>query len=156
MYMWTGIFLASWYQVVDWPFCVHPWRLRSLHLLCCDRDFRGDNAWTWRGHVDLVLKNCRSRPLIIFYDIGMYWGERFGPIWVHFLRYNGTFFTVWCCGGSDFFFKFSATLENSWDSFSITTIWELPMLENGAWGAGFWWAWENSCAVIMKFSDEEL
>ena len=154
--MWNWSFLASWSQVGTWPFRFHPWRFCSLHPWWRDRYFREDNVWTCRLHVDLVLKICRARLLIIFYDIGLYWGERFGHIWTHFLSYNGGFFTVWCCGGSAIFCTLSATLENIWESFSIVTIWESPMLENGAWGAGFFKAWDNSCATMMKFSEEEL
>ena len=132
-----GIFLASWSQVGTWPSLVHPWRLRSLYHWWWYRDFRGDDAWTWWGHVDLVLKICRFLPLIIFNDIGMYWGKRFGPIWMHFLRYNGVFFTVCCYGGSALFFTLSAALENILEIYSIATIWVSPILENGACGAGF-------------------
>ena len=120
----NGSFLASWSQFGTRPFHVHPWRLHSLNPWWWDRDFRGNNALIWRGHMDLVMKTCRVLPLIIFYDIGKYWGKMFGPIWLHFLRYNGGFFTVCCCGGSARFFTLYATLENIWDSCSITTIWE--------------------------------
>ena len=41
------------------------------------------------------------------------------------------------------------------DSCSIATIWESPMLENSAWGAGICRAWANSCSKMMKFSQEE-
>ena len=152
----NGSFLACWYKVGTWPSRVHPWRLRSMHPWWWDRDFRGNNDWTWRGHVDLVLKTCRVLPLIIFYDIGLYWRKRFFLIWMHFLRYNGGFFTVCCCGGSSLFFTLSATLENIWESCSIATIWGSLMLENGAWGAGFFRAWANFCAAMMIFSEEEL
>ena len=95
---WQGIFPASWYQIGTCPSLVHPWRLHSLHPWWWDRDFRGDNAWTWWGHVDLVLIICGFLLLIIFNDIGLYWGNRFGPIWTQFVRYNGLFFTSCCCG----------------------------------------------------------
>ena len=88
--------------------------------------------------------------------LGYTGGGRFGPIWTHFLRYHGGFFTVCCCGGSALLFKLSATLENICESFSIATIWESPMLENGAWGDGVLKAWANSCAAIMTFSEEEF
>ena len=153
---WDGSFLASWSQVKTYPFRVHPWRLLSMHPWWWERDFRGNNAWTWKVHVDLVLKICRGLHLIIFYDIGLYWGKRFGPSWLHFLSYNGVFFTVCCCGGSTIFFTLSTTLKNIWDSCSIATIWESPMLENGAWRDGFFKALANSCAAMMKFSGEEL
>ena len=65
-------------------------------------------------------------------------------------------FTVCCFGGSALFFTLSAALENIWDSCSIATIWESPMLENGAWGAGLFKAWDNSRATMMTFSEEEL
>ena len=64
------------------------------------------------------------------------------------------FFTVCCSGGSALYFTLSDTLENIWESLSIATIWESPMLENSAWGAGFFKAWANSCAVMMTFSEE--
>ena len=89
---WTGSVLASLSQVGTWPVCVHLWRLRSLHHWWRDWDVRGGNACTWRGHVELVLKACIALPLIIFYDIGLYCGERFGLIGTHFLSYNGDFF----------------------------------------------------------------
>ena len=41
------------------------------------------------------------------------------------------------------------------ESCSIASIWELQMLENGARGAEFCRAWANSCAAMMKFSEEE-
>ena len=41
-------------------------------------------------------------------------------------------------------------------SFSIVTIWESLMLENGACGAGFFKALDNSGALMMTFSEEEL
>ena len=53
---WPGIFIASWYQIGTGTSLVHPWRLRSVHPWWWDRDFRGNNYWTWWGHVDLVLK----------------------------------------------------------------------------------------------------
>ena len=154
--MWNRSFLDPWSQIGTWPFRVHPWRLRILNPWWQDRDFRENNFWTWRGHVDLVLKTCRARPLIIFYDIGLYWGKRFGHIWTHFLRYTGEFFTVCCCGGSSLLCKLSAISENIWESWSIATIWESPMLENGAWGDGLFKAWANSCAAMITFSEEEL
>ena len=89
--IWNGIFLASWSQAGTWTFCVHPWRLRSMHPWWWDMTFRWNNALTWRGHMELVMKTCRGLPLTILYDIGMYWGKRFGPIWTNFLRYNGGF-----------------------------------------------------------------
>ena len=61
-----------------------------------------------------------------------------------------------CCGGYTLWCKLSATLVNISESFSIATIWESPMLENGAWGAGFCRAWANLCAAMMIFSEEEL
>ena len=148
--VWNGIFIASWSQVVTWPFRVHPLRLHSLHPWWWYRDFRENNFWTLRVNVDLVLKTCIALPIIIFCYIGLYWGKRFGHIWTHFLRNNGGFFTVCCCGGSAIFCKLSSTLENIWESFSIATIWESPILENGAWGAGFFKARANSCAAMMK------
>ena len=87
-----GIFLASWYQIGTWTFLVHPWRLRSLHPWWWDREFRSNNDWIWWEHVDLVLIICRFIPLIIFNVIGLYWGNRFGPIWMQFMRCNGWFF----------------------------------------------------------------
>ena len=153
---WKGVFLAPSSQVGTWTSLVHPWRLCSLHSWWWDREFSGNTTWTWSGHVELVVKTYRGLPLIIFNDIGLYWGKRFGPIWMHFLRYNGGFFTVCCCGGSALFFTLSTTLENIWYSFSIATIWESPMLENGALGAAFFKAWDNPCSAMMKFSEEEL
>ena len=47
------------------------------------------------------------------------------------------FCSACCCGGSAVLFKLSSVLVNILESCSIATIWELPMLENGAWGAGF-------------------
>ena len=126
--MWNRSFLASWSEVGTWPFYVHYWRLRSLHPWWWDRDFGENNIWTLRGHVELLLKTCRALPLIIFYDIGIYWGKRFGHIWTHFLRYNVRFFTVFYYWGSALFLKLSATLENIYESCSIATICELPML----------------------------
>ena len=75
--MWNGIFLACWYKVGTWPSRVHPWRLRSMHPWWWYRYFRENNVWTWRVNVDLVLKTCIARPLIIFYYIGLDWGKRF-------------------------------------------------------------------------------
>ena len=66
------------------------------------------------------------------------------------------FVTGFWCGGSALWCKLSTTLENISESFSIATIWELTMLENGAWGAGFFRAWANSCAAMMTFSEEEF
>ena len=66
------------------------------------------------------------------------------------------FFTGYCCGGSALCCKLFATLENILESFSIATIWESPMLENGAWGAGFFKEWASLCAAMMTFSEEEL
>ena len=126
--MWNGVFLASWYQVVTWPFRVHPWRLSVLHPWLWDRYLRENNVWTWMVHVNLVLKNFISRPLIIFYDTGLYWGKRFGHIWTHFVGYNCGFFTAFCFGGSVLFCKLSATLKNIWEICSIATIWESSML----------------------------
>ena len=65
------------------------------------------------------------------------------------------FFTVCFCGGSALFFTLSDTLENIWEICSIATIWESPMLENGAWGDGFFKELANSCAAMMTFSEEE-
>ena len=64
------------------------------------------------------------------------------------------FVTGCYCGGSDFWCKLSATLENISEIFSIATIWESLMLKNGAWGAGFFRVWPNSCAAMMTFSEE--
>ena len=61
-----------------------------------------------------------------------------------------------CYGGSSIWWKLSATLENISENCSIATIWESSMLDNGAWGAGFFRAWANSCAAMMTFSEEEL
>ena len=105
------IFLAPWSQVVTWPSLVHPWRLRSLHPWWWERNFRENNIWTWRVYVDFVLKTCRALTIIIFNDIGLYWGKWFGHIWTHFLRYNGGFFSGFLCGGSDLCCKLSATLK---------------------------------------------
>ena len=66
------------------------------------------------------------------------------------------FFTVYCYGGYAISFTLSATLENIWDSCSIATVWESPVLDNGAWGDGFFKAYANSRATMMKFSEEEL
>ena len=134
---WQGIFIASWSQIGTWNSLFHPWRLCSLHPWWWDRDLRGNNNWTYWGHMDFVLIICRFLPLLIFNDIGLYWGNRFSPIWMHFLRYNGGFFTGVCSGGSAVLFTFYAALENILESCSVATIWESPMLENGAWGAGF-------------------
>ena len=60
------------------------------------------------------------------------------------------------CGGSTVWCILAATLEKITESCSIATIWESPMLENGAWGAGLCRAWANSCAAMMKFSEEEF
>ena len=134
---WNGIFIASWSKVGTWPYFFHPWMLLSLHPWWWDRDFRGNYAWTWWGHVDLVLKICRFLPLIIFNYIGLYWGKMFGPIGMHFLRYNGGFFHCLLFWGSALFFTLSASLENILESCSIATTWKSLMLENSAWGAGF-------------------
>ena len=42
-------------------------------------------------HMDIALKTCRTVPIIIFYDIVMFQGNRFGQFWIHFVRYNGWF-----------------------------------------------------------------
>ena len=135
------IILAYWSQVGTWTFRVHPWRSRRLHHCWWDRDLWKNNVWTWGGHVEILLKTWRTLPIVIFYDIGMLWGNRFGHI-----RTHGC-----CCGGSTLWCKLSATLEYMSESFSIATIWESPMLKNGAWGSGFFRAWDNLCAVMMKF-----
>ena len=88
----TRMFLASWSQVGTWPFRVHPWRLRGLHPWWWDRDFWENNVWTWGGHVDLLLKNLITLPILIFYYIGLFLGNRFGHIWTHFVRYTGGFY----------------------------------------------------------------
>ena len=100
--MWPGVFLDSWSQIRTCPPPVHPWRLRSIHHWWWDRDFKGNNAWPRWGHVDLVLIIYRFLPLLIFNDIGLYWGNIFSPPWLHFLRYNGEFLLwllLWrvCC-----------------------------------------------------------
>ena len=87
----TRIILAYWSQVGAWPVRVHPWRLRKLHPWWWDRDLWENNVWAWGVHVDLMLKTWRTLPILIFYDIGMFWGNRFGHIWTHFVRYNGRF-----------------------------------------------------------------
>ena len=58
-----------------------------------------------------------------------------------------------CCGGSKVWCRLAATLEKIRKSYSIATIWESPMLENGAWGAGFCRVWSNLFAAMMIFSE---
>ena len=64
--------------------------------------------------------------------------------------------TGFCYGGSNVWCRLAASLEKIPESFSIAIIWESPMLENGAWGAGFCRAWANSCDAMMTFYEEEL
>ena len=99
---WPGIFLASCSQIGTFPYLVHPWRLRSVYYWWWDRESRGDTDSTWWGNVYLVLIICRLLTLLIFNDIVLYWGDRFSPPWLHFLRYNSVFFLwllLWrvCC-----------------------------------------------------------
>ena len=106
--------------------------------------------------MDISLKIWRTVPIIIFYDVGLFQGNRFGLCWAHFMRdmrgfgywlfflsYNG-----WC--------RLTATLEKIPESFSIATICESLMLENGVWGAGFCRAWAILCAAMMTISEEEF
>ena len=134
---WPGIFLASWPQIGTCPPLFHPWRLLSVRPWWRDMDFSGNNDWTWWGHVDLLLIVCRFLPLLVFNDIGLYWGNIFSPPWLHFLSYNCGFCSGCCCGESAVLFTLSSTLENILESCYIATIRESPMLENCAWGAGF-------------------
>ena len=134
---WHGVFLASWSQVGTWPSLVHPWRLQSLNPWWWYRDFRGNNYWTWWGHVDLVLKFVGYFPSSYTVTFGCTEGRGLVRSGCTFWGTMADFFTVCCCGGSAIFFTLSDALENILESCSIANIWESPMLENGAWGAGF-------------------
>ena len=147
-------FLASGSQVEIWPFCVHPWRLRRLHPWRWDRDVWDNNVWNWRGHVDILLKNWSTVPIIILYDIGLFRGNRFGHSRAHFVRYNGEFGHWLLLWRVYYLAQIVCNIGNISESCSIATIWESPMLEIGACGAGFFRAWANLCAAMMTFSEE--
>ena len=85
------IFLATGSQVGPWSTRVHLWRLHKMHPWWWDRDVWDNDVWTWRGHVDIVLKNCRNVLIIIFCDIGLFRGNKFGQCWTHFVSYSGGF-----------------------------------------------------------------
>ena len=82
------LLISSWNLALPCP----PLEVAQSAPLVVVQGLQGDNYCTWRGHVELVLKTCRGLPFIIFYDIGLFWGKRFGPRWLHFLRYNGVFY----------------------------------------------------------------
>ena len=84
-------YLATGSQVKYWPSRVHPWRLHRMHPWWWDRDVWDKKVWTWRGHVEILLKTCRTFPIIVIYDNGLLQGNRFGQSWTHFVRYNGGF-----------------------------------------------------------------
>ena len=146
----NGSFIASWYQVGTWPFRVHPWRLRSLHPCKWYRDVRGNTAWTWRVHVGLVLKTCWALPSSYFMTF------RFGPIWTHFLRYHGEFFYCFLLWRVCSFLHIICHLEKYLGELLNCDHLGVADVGNGAWGAGLFKAWDNSCATIMTFSEEEL
>ena len=104
--------------------------------------------------MDIALKICRTVPIIIFYDVGPLRGNRFGLCWAHFLRDRGEFnhclllLRVYCL------VQIICNFGKIPESCSFSTILESPILENGALGAGFCWAWASSCAAMMTFSEE--
>ena len=87
--VWNRIFIASGSQVGTWTLRVHPWRLCRLNPWWWERDVWEIDVWTLRRHVDIPLNNCRTVPIIIFYDIGLLRGNMFGQSRMHFVKYNG-------------------------------------------------------------------
>ena len=136
-YRGRGFFIVFLSQIGTWPSLVHPWRLRSVHPWWWDMEFRVNNVWPWWRNVDLVLIIWRFLPLFIFSDIDMYWGNIFSLSWLHFWGKMAAVCSDCCYGGSAALFTFLAVLVNILESCSIATNWESPMLENGAWCAGF-------------------
>ena len=106
--------------------------------------------------MDISFKICGTVPIIIFYDIGLLRGNRFGPCWAHFLRDRGGFGYWLFLWRVKWLVQISCNLGKIPESFSIATIWESLILENSAWCAGFCRAWENLCDTMMTFYEEEL
>ena len=131
------IFLAAVSQVGAWPYHVHPCSLRMTNPWWWDRDVWENDVWTWRGHVDIVMKNVGLFPssssiiLVFWGGIGLVSVER--TVWGIMVDVV----TSCCCGESTLWWRLAATLGKISESCSIATIWESPILENVAWGAGF-------------------
>ena len=148
------VFIATGSQVGAWPSRVHPWRLRRTHPWWWDSEVWDYDFCTWKVHVDIALKTCRTVPIVVFYDIGLFRGNSFGQFWTHFVRYIGVFGRWLLLWRVYSLVQISCSLGEIPESCSISTIWKSPMLENCAWGAGFCRAWANLWAAMMTFSEE--
>ena len=152
----NSIFLASGSQVGTWPFHVHPWRLHRLHPWWWDREFWENNVWTWKVNVEIMLKTCRTLSIIFFYDIGLLWGNRFGHIWMYFVRYNGLFGTGRFCEGSALWWNYLQPWKiylrvSQLQPFGSPCCWKMALevlgsSEHGPISAPRWW---NFLGVIV-------
>ena len=149
-------YLATGSQVKYWPSRVHPWRLHRMHPCWWDRDVWdkkcGPEGDMWKFCWKLVGLFPSSSSMIM----GCYKGRDLVRVGRTLWDIMADLATGCCCGRSTIWWRLAANLENIFESLSITTIWESPMLENGTWGAGFYRAWANSCAAMMPFYEEEL
>ena len=148
---WNSMLLASGSQVWDWSNCVHPLRLRRLYPWRWCRYVWDNYVWTYMRFVDVAVKICYNFP-IIFYDVGLFRRSRFGTSWTHLVRERGVFSYSLFWWRVQWLVHISCNLGKISESWSIATIWESPMLENGALGTGFCRACANLYATMMIFS----
>ena len=152
---WDSMLLASGSQVWVWPACVHPWRLRRKTL--------GGDAGMSRRIICRPLWGLWMlwwRSVVLFSSYSMMLGRSAG---ICLVRVGCTWWGTWAflvigyfCGVSNGWYRLAATLEKISESWSIAIVWDSPMLENWAFGAGFYREWANLCAAMMIFSEEEL
>ena len=55
-------------------------RLRRTPPWWWYRDVWDNYVGTQRVHVDITVKIYRTLPIIIFYEVGLFWGNRFLPV----------------------------------------------------------------------------
>ena len=147
--------LASGSQVWAWTAHVHPWKFRRTHPWWWCRFVWENYVWACMGFVEVAVNICCTVP-IIFYHVGTFRRNKFDTRWTHFVRKMGVFSYKLFLWRVQWLVQISCNLGKISEIWSISTIWESPMLENVAFGAGFCRAWANLWATMMIFSEGEL